>query len=139
MASGVEVRIPRLDKELGDYVANLPINYKQNDATGKWILKKAMEPYLPHDVIYRTKTGFGFPMRQWLYTRLRLRVEDFLSPASILNYGVFDPKAVQALIERDRVGATDGSYTVFPLLCMEMWCRQFIDGDYTLAVTQSVG
>ena len=139
MAAGVEVRVPLLDKDLVDYVAKLPINYKQKGATGKWIFKKAMEPYLPHDVIYRPKTGFGVPLRQWLYTRLRPLVEDFLSPASILNRGLFDPKAVQTLIERDRVGATDGAYTVFSLLCMEMWCRQFIDGDYPPAVTQSVG
>ena len=137
MATGVEVRVPLLDIELVDYVAKLPVDLKQKGAVGKWIFKKAMEPYLPRDVIYRPKTGFGVPLRQWLKTRLRPLVDDLLSPHSILSRGLFDPKAVHELIERDRLGSIDGTYTVFSLLCMEMWCRQFIDGDYPLAVTRN--
>ena len=59
MASGVEVRVPLLDRELTNLAARLPIRYKQRGSVGKWILRKAMEPYLPRNVIHRPKTGFG--------------------------------------------------------------------------------
>ena len=59
MAVGVEVRVPFLDLDLVEYAAQIPKKYKQNRSVGKWVLKKAMEPYLPHEVIYRPKTGFG--------------------------------------------------------------------------------
>ncbi|HMZ23753.1 MAG TPA: asparagine synthase-related protein, partial [Saprospiraceae bacterium] len=42
---------------------------------GKWILKKAMEPLLPHHVIYRPKTGFGAPLRRWLHVEMKELLE----------------------------------------------------------------
>ena len=53
MAAGVETRVPFLDLDLIQFAARIPPSYKQWGRTGKWVLKKAMEPYLPHDVIYR--------------------------------------------------------------------------------------
>ena len=71
MAAGVEVRVPFLDNDLVQLANTLPPAFKQRGATGKWILKRAMEPYLPHNVIYRPKTGFGAPLRHWLRHELR--------------------------------------------------------------------
>ena len=71
MAAGVEVRVPFLDNDLVRLANALPPELKQRGAEGKWVLKKAMEPYLPHDVIYRPKTGFGAPLRHWLRHELR--------------------------------------------------------------------
>src|SRR5262249_248165 len=53
MANGVEVRVPLLDPDLVALAARLPIAYKQRGSMGKWVLRKAMEPYLPRDVLYR--------------------------------------------------------------------------------------
>ena len=55
----------------GRVCSRIPPKYKQRGGTGKWVLKKAMEPYLPHDVIYRPKTGFGAPLRRWMRQELR--------------------------------------------------------------------
>ena len=51
MAAGVEVRVPFLDLDLVEFASRIPSQYKQRGREGKWVLKKAMEPYLPHDVI----------------------------------------------------------------------------------------
>ncbi len=67
MAHGVEVRVPLLDPELMSLVARLPLRYKQRGRVGKWVLRKAMEPYLPREIRYRSKTGFGAPLRHWLH------------------------------------------------------------------------
>jgi len=127
MASGVEVRVPLLDPDLVSLAARLPVHYKQHGRTGKWIFKKAMEPYLPRDVIYRPKTGFGAPLRYWLRNPLRDVVEDVLSKTSLERRGIFDPSEVGNLIAMDRMGRIDGAYTIFSLMCIELWCRIFID------------
>jgi asparagine synthase (glutamine-hydrolysing) len=59
-------------------------------------------------------------------------VDDVLS-ASVLNArGVFDAHAVRTLVEADRAGRTDASYTIFGMVCMELWCRQYLDGCYAV-------
>jgi asparagine synthase (glutamine-hydrolysing) len=128
MAAGVEVRVPLLDPDMISLAARLPVGYKQRGRTGKWIFKKAMEPYLPRDVIYRPKTGFGAPLRYWLRNPLRPVVDDVLSKESLQRRGIFDPSEVCNLIAMDRVRKTDGAYTIFALMCVELWCRIFIDG-----------
>jgi len=127
MAVGVEVRVPFLDLDLVDFAARIPTRYKQRGREGKWVLKKAMEPYLPHDVIYRTKSGFGAPLRRWLRVELRDWLFDTLSPQRIQLRGLFDPQAVHRLIAANAEGKIDASYTLLSLACIEIWCQHFID------------
>lgn len=134
MAAGVEVRVPLLDLDLVAFAGSLPVNMKQRGQTGKWIFKKAMEPYLPLDVIYRPKTGFGVPLRHWLHTILKPLVDDVLSDVSLISRGVFNPEAVHKLRLADQSGSIDASYTVFSMVCLELWCRQYMDGAYALDI-----
>ncbi|MCU1246933.1 MAG: asnB-1, partial [Acidobacteria bacterium] len=117
MAHGVETRVPFLDLELIDFASRIPSRFKQKGRLSKAILKRAMEPYLPHDVIYRPKTGFGAPLRRWLSVELRERVDEMLSPAALTRRGLFDPAGVRRLIELDRAGRIDAAYLIFGLLC----------------------
>lgn len=127
MATGVEVRVPLLDPDLIALTARLPVNYKQRGREGKWIFKKAMEPYLPRKVIYRPKTGFGAPLRSWLRNELKPMVHDVLSESSINNRGIFSTRGVEKLLADDRNGKIDGTYTIFSMVCIELWCRIFLD------------
>ena len=127
MAAGVEIRVPFLDLELVEFASRIPSGLKQRGSTGKWILKKAMEPFLPHDIIYRPKTGFGAPLRRWMRKELRPLLGDLLSVAALKRRGLFDPAAVQRLIVANDAGKVDASYTLLSLLCMEIWCRSFLD------------
>ncbi|MDH5672679.1 MAG: asparagine synthase (glutamine-hydrolyzing) [Myxococcales bacterium] len=128
MATGVEVRVPLLDRDLVAYATSLPPEAKLRHGRAKAAFKSAMEPWLPHDIIYRPKTGFGVPLRRWLGQELRPMVDELLSPASLNRRGLFDPRAVQGLLDLDRGGRVDGAYTIFALLCVELWCRIFVDG-----------
>lgn len=127
MAVGVEVRVPLLDLELAEFATRVPAALKQRGRVGKPLFKRAMEPYLPRDVIYRPKSGFGAPLRRWLRHELRDLVGDVLAPDALRRRGFFDPAGVARLVELDRRGAVDGSYTIFALLCMELWFRSFVD------------
>jgi asparagine synthase (glutamine-hydrolysing) len=127
MAAGVEVRVPFLDLELVEFAARIPSYFKQRGSEGKWVLKKAMEPYLPRDVIYRPKSGFGAPLRRWMRVELRDLLADLLSSQSLRQRGLFNPEAVQRLIQANDQGKVDASYTLLSLMCIELWCRKFID------------
>ena len=116
-----------LDPDLMALAARLPLGVKQRGGTGKWVLRRALEPYLPRAVISRGKTGFGAPLRNWMRDDLRDTVDDVLSESSIRSRGLFDPRGVQEMIERDRKQHADASYTIFSMMCIELWCRMFVD------------
>lgn len=132
MAVGIEVRVPFLDLDLVEFAASIPATMKQRGSEGKWILKKTMEPYLPHDVIYRAKTGFGAPVRRWMRHELRGLLSEILNETNLNKRGIFDSNSVLRLIKANDSGQIDASYTLLSLLCIELWCRNFMDRPFTL-------
>jgi len=81
---------------------------------------------LPSNIIYRPKTGFGAPLRRWIGHDLKPMIAEYLSDKNIKERGIFDPKMVRNLITNTENGRIDGSYTIFSILCIEIWCRKFI-------------
>lgn len=127
MATGVEVRVPFLDKELVEFSTKIPVNLKLKGNETKYILKKVAERYLPKDVIYRPKTGFGAPVREWILNDMSLMIETYLSKETIEKRNIFDYNKVQELIEKNKKGIEDVSYTIWALLAIESWMIQFFD------------
>jgi len=125
MATGVEVRVPFLDKELVEFSCTIPTELKLKGMTTKYILKKVMEKYLPHDVIYRPKSGFGAPVRDWITKDMDATIQNYLSEKNMANRGLFDFDAIQKLIKDNKSGKVDASYTVWSLLAIESWMQQF--------------
>ncbi len=66
MMNSLEVRVPFLDKDLVDFVRKIPSDFKYRNGETKYILKKALEPVLPKEILYRSKKGFGIPVGRWL-------------------------------------------------------------------------
>jgi len=129
MAMGVEVRVPLLDRDLIKYAVQIPTHLKQKRNVTKSIFKKTMEPYLPKATIYRTKAGFGAPLRRWLHQELQPLIHEVLSDSAIKNRGIFDAKAVAKLMRWDKEGRVDAAYTIFSVLCIELWSQLFVDGS----------
>jgi asparagine synthase (glutamine-hydrolysing) len=127
MRYGVEARVPLLDIDLVNAATSIPVDFKQTFTQGKAIFKKAMEKYLPHEVIYRPKTHFGAPLRRWVHNDLQAMILRLLNRETIEARGLFSYNAVQKLVEDDRNGRIDGSYIILSLLCIEIWCKLFID------------
>lgn len=134
MAAGVETRVPLLDPDLVSMANRIPVGLKHRGLQGKWIFKKAMEGILPNDIIWRKKSGFGVPLRSWLHRELRPLVEDTLAPSVIRSRGLFNAVAVRSLIDADRNGRVDASYSILSLVCIELWCRQFIDPAFPVPI-----
>ena len=127
MAVGVEVRVPFLDTELVQFSTKIPPQYKLMGNETKYLLKKVAEKYLPKEVIYRPKTGFGAPVRNWIINDMDDLIQDYLSKKSINERGIFDYNKISNLIEENKKGTIDASYPIWSLLAIESWMRQFYD------------
>ncbi|MBN8681336.1 MAG: asparagine synthase (glutamine-hydrolyzing) [Chitinophagales bacterium] len=125
MAVGVEVRVPFLDLELVEFSTRIPPRLKMKGNVTKYLFRKAMEPFLPHDVIYRSKAGFGAPVRHWIRHEMQDRITTTLSAGQIQEQGIFDASAVGNLLQNNASGKVDAAYSILCLLAIESWRRQF--------------
>ena len=126
MAHGVEVRVPFLDLELVEFACRLPVQLKMKGREAKYILKKVAERYLPKDVIYRPKTGFGAPVRSWVVNGdLQPLVDRIFSQRNAAFASIFSIESVSKLLNDTRSGRYDGAYTIWSLLAIESWLTQF--------------
>ncbi len=129
MAYGIEIRVPLIDIDLVKLARAIPAGLKQKGATGKYIFKRAMEPYLPREVIYRPKTGFVAPIREWMLGPLREQIRSVLSRESLLRRGWFSPEAVDDLFKKVEQNRDDVHYLLLAVYMIEEWARMFIDGE----------
>ncbi len=128
MAASTEVRVPFLDWQLAEWVAgNIPPEMKLSGGTTKRILRTAMEPVLPGEVLRQRKSGFGAPIDAWLSHDLRPLTEELLGNSSVSHRGLFQPDAVEKLLLDHRAGNADRAYPIWSLLTLELWMRSFID------------
>jgi asparagine synthase (glutamine-hydrolysing) len=126
MANSIELRVPLLDHIVLEYAASLPTEYKLNGFATKYILKKAFEGRIPHEILYRKKTGFPVPYEHWLARDLKKYVQDLLLDERTLNRGYFQRDAIGRLLEANS-RRLEYSKEIFLLLVIELWHRCFID------------
>jgi asparagine synthase (glutamine-hydrolysing) len=127
MAHGLEARVPFLDHHLVSWAFTVPSSYKLRGSDGKYLVKKAMEPYLPPDILYRPKQGFNVPMKVWMRSELRDFIHDSLTGPRFLQRGLFRQQAVVSLIDGHFCGRFDASNKIFALLMLELWYQRFVD------------
>ena len=124
MAHSFEVREPLMDHPLVEWLATLPRSLKVSGGTGKVLLKKAMEPYLPHDVLYRPKMGFAVPLVRWFRGPLRERIRDVVLGSTLAQTGYFEMKALRRILEAHQNGSRDHSPALWSLLMFEAFLRR---------------
>ena len=131
MAVGIETRVPFLDLELVEFSKKIPPKFKMKGKETKYILKKVAERYLPRDIIYRSKTGFGAPVRKWILSDMRNFINKRLSKENIKHQGVFNYEKVLNLIEENKKGKLDASYSIWSILAISSWLTQFLEHSLT--------
>jgi asparagine synthase (glutamine-hydrolysing) len=129
MAHSLEVRVPLLDHKLVEWIATLSPNLKLNGREGKYIFKKALEPSLPNDILYRPKMGFAVPLAHWFRGPLKQRVRDALLGSVIKETGIFDQNVLENIVNRHQSGANDFSATIWSLLMFEAYQRKSLGVD----------
>ena len=128
MACSIESRVPFLDHPLVEFAARVPDRLKLRHGIGKYIVKKAAEGLVPHDILYRKKMGFPTPIRQWLRSD---------GAAGMLN-GLLDRNGFLAehlelapiakLMERHRAGTLDATDRLWRLLNLQLWGDLYFTG-----------
>ncbi len=126
MATSLEARAPFLDYRVVEYAATIPSALKIRGAKTKYILKKAMAPLLPPEIINRGKEGFSIPIKNWLREELRPMMLDVLSPARMRRDGFFNADYVQLLLDEHLQGVENHSHRLWALMVFNIWRDQYL-------------
>lgn len=126
MAHALEVREPLLDHELMGWVSGLPVNLKLRGTEGKYLFKKAMEPYLPHDVLYRKKMGFAVPLAAWFRGPLSKTIRNAVLGERLAGTGLFNTSYLHELVEQHQSGRRDFSVALWTLLMFDAFLGQVL-------------
>ncbi|MEZ5532057.1 MAG: amidotransferase 1, exosortase A system-associated [Steroidobacteraceae bacterium] len=124
MAHSLEVREPLMDHPLVEWLATLPSGNKIRGGEAKYLLKKGMEPWLPHDVLYRPKMGFAVPLIRWFRGPLRERVRSAVLGQTLRDTGIFEPRVLEEIVTAHESGRRDYSAPLWTLMMFEAFLRQ---------------
>jgi asparagine synthase (glutamine-hydrolysing) len=127
MASSVELRVPFLDHRVVELGGRIPPRYRIKGWTTKHVLKKAMERYLPPEILHRGKMGFPTPLARMFQGEMRPYVAAVLGSDRHLGRGYFRPEVVRGLVAEHMEGKRDHHRVLWQLLVLEEWHRRFID------------
>ena len=123
MAHSLEVREPLMDHKVVEWLATLPSSLKMRGSESKYLLKKAMEPHLPSEIMYRPKMGFAVPLARWFRGPLKGRVREALLAGPLADSGLFNLVTVRKMVEQHESGARDHSTPLWTLLMYEAFLR----------------
>ncbi len=124
MHCGLEARSPLLDHEVIEFCASLPVDMKVRGGTGKYLLKKLAERYLPTKSIYRRKMGFGIPVAEWLRGRLAKLIDEVLFDASLMT--PMNGTVIRKTVKEFREQNIDHSSRIWALLMYGLWRRHCV-------------
>ncbi len=123
MAHSLEVRPAFLDHRIVEFAASLPEDFKIRGGRLKFILRRLMKDRLPAAVLERKKEGLDIPAHQWMRTVLRPLLLDTLAPAALRASGLFDARAVEAMIRRHLERRANLGFQLWGLLILFLWMR----------------
>jgi len=127
MASSLEARVPLLDHRLLEFLARVPVNYKINGKTSKWILREAIKDWLPPRFLDRPKHGFAVPLAYWFRNNLAQFVKDRILGKRFLRRGFFQKKPIEKIIKEHQRGIRSWSVAIWTLLMFDEWCCTWLD------------
>jgi asparagine synthase (glutamine-hydrolysing) len=125
MAHSLEVRPPFLDPRIVDFAATLPAGLKIRGFQQKYLLRELMRGKLPEAVLRRKKTGFDIPAHGWFRGVLRELLMEALRPEAVEAAGIFDARAIQALIRNHMERRINAGYHLWGLLTLFLWMKRW--------------
>jgi asparagine synthase (glutamine-hydrolysing) len=134
MAHGLEVRAPFLDHRLGELMNRTAFSAKMAGGKQKYILRKALERYLPQDFLWRRKQGFVVPLAHWFKDDLASFVRDRLLAPRALVHVIFPRSTIDLVLSELAGGARDWSSALWALLLFDLWCRSYGLSEESLAL-----
>jgi len=126
MAWSLEVRVPYMDSVVANFAFSLPVRHKVRGLSKKRLLRKAVEPLLPREVVHAKKRGFSIPAAAWLRGDLEPFARETLS--AVGRQGFLDPAAVNRVLDDHVAGRDDLSRQVWGLLAFTLWYERHVEG-----------
>jgi asparagine synthase (glutamine-hydrolysing) len=139
MAVSLEAREPLLDHKLLEFAASVPTSLKLKNGRSKYLLRRLLERRIPRSIVDRPKHGFEAPIGAWLRGPLAPMVDSLLLDGRLRDRGVFDEGAVAALWREHRSRRQDHRHRLWSLVMLELWFRQFVDGQTSPASATQPG
>src|SRR6266545_3582969 len=127
MAHSLEARVPFLDPLVTGFALALPDRLKVHGLRKKILLRKAVAPLIPPELLRRRKRGFSIPAAAWLRGDLEPFARETLSAAALRRQGFFRPEAVTRLIDDHVAGREDLSRQLWGLLAFTLWHERHVD------------
>ncbi len=127
MAASIEARVPFLDHRLVEYAMGVPREFKVKGASGKHILKRALEDVLPRGLLHRPKRGFGAPVTKWFRGALSAELERQVMSSALRRRGLLDYAFIARLFDEHRRGTRDWGFHLWALLNLSVWYDRWID------------
>ena len=124
MAASVELRVPLLDHHVLEFAASLPTHQKSRGWALKRVLKKALEPRIPKEILQRRKAGFPVPYEHWMRHELRDYVHDNLLSSRSFSSQYFHKKPIEVLLKGFAKGEPH-SAEIFSLIVLNLWYEHF--------------
>jgi asparagine synthase (glutamine-hydrolysing) len=131
MANSLELRSPLLDYRIIEFANQLPSKLKFHKGNKKIILREALSPLLPPDILNRKKMGFSTPLAKWLRDELKTIAEDFLLHKAEGLAQIFNKDHIQLIWDQHQRGLFDHSPVLWSMLMYEIWWQ-----NYMVSVTQ---
>jgi len=125
MAASLETRVPMLDHRVVEFASRLPVELKQRNGTGKWILRRVLERYVPAMHFDRPKHGFSVPTDAWLRGQLRPWAEDLLSDKSTVVAELVDLETVREAWCQHQKGYVNEGARLWLILMLIAWAREW--------------
>jgi asparagine synthase (glutamine-hydrolysing) len=125
MAHSLEARVPILDPVVAELALALPSRLKVRGLEKKRLLRRAVEPLLPREILEGKKRGFVPPIGNWLRNDLQPLAREALSPATLRRQGFFRPEAVAALLDAHAARRADNSRKIWALLTFSLWFDRY--------------
>ncbi|RZM31311.1 MAG: asparagine synthetase B, partial [Sphingomonas sp.] len=119
MAVGLETRAPLLDHRLVEFAARLPAGMRLRGGQGKWLMKKALERYLPKDVLYRPDMARATPTSAWFRGPLADEAAALSRSRVLGGTGWFDPATIARIAADHRNGVAEHGRTLWQLVMLE--------------------
>jgi asparagine synthase (glutamine-hydrolysing) len=129
MAHSLEARVPFLDPLVTNLAFTLPTRLKVRGLAKKVLLRKAVEPLLPAEVVHGRKRGFSIPAAAWLRGELEPFARATLSPENLQRQGFFQPDPVTRLLDQHVAGREDWSRQLWGLLAFTLWYERHVEQE----------
>lgn len=119
MAVSLEARSPFLDYEVAEFAARLPASMHLDGGVRKRVLRHAIRPLVPAEILTRPKEGFSMPMKHWLRGELQPLMRDLLTSSSAADW--FDTRECTRLMDEHVSGRHNHAHLLWTLVVLQRW------------------